>query len=236
MMELDRFEIQNGGQQGHAVECDPVFEQMIRQARRAHGAVTFAGDEQRRRPPGVSGKIQPYKLADGLNVALQSAEALQKVGVGGAAVAGSHRIDKHQIRLIQPRLIVVHELVRSGRQASVAVELHSFWSDAPHVQPDRCRARTAVEREHERTFGRVGYAVERVGDIEKIRFDLPLCAADRHHPRGRRVVQSGSVQAQFVFGDDRGLFLQRLCRFRIRLGLLGRRGVGAGPCLWPLGP
>ena len=109
---------------------------------------------------------------------------------------------------------------------------HPLRPERAQVQPDRGRARAAVEAEHERASGSRD-VVQGVGDEEDPRLGFPLGVLDRHQPGRGRVLELFAVDLDLMVGDDR-FFVCRSLGFRLLGGLLlagrnlGRRGLGLG--------
>ena len=144
---------------------------------RARRAVTFAEDEQRRRPALVAADVEPYEFAEGLDVSLNAPEFLHELGVGRAAESRADRVDQHQVAFVEQRVGIVFDAIRRRRHESIGLQHDFARTERSHVQPDRSRSRPAVEGEGERPLGRF-LAIERVGDIKHLRFDLPVAALD----------------------------------------------------------
>jgi hypothetical protein len=62
-----------------------------------------------------------------------------------AAVTGADRIDKDQVSLIQPGLLVVDQMIGRRRHGAISIHGDTSRADAPHVQPNRCRTRPTIE-------------------------------------------------------------------------------------------
>ena len=222
------LKIEDRRDQQDAVEREAPVDQVSGQPRRACRAVAFADHEQRRRPAPVARHVQADELADRLDVALHAPELAAQFGLGRAAVAGPHRIDEHQVGLVQPR----RARCRPADTAAPACVPSSFIATRLGPSAPRC-SQTDDEPGpplNEIVSGRldgIGDAVQRVRDEEDARLDLALRAADGQKSGCRGVAQRLAAGTQLVMGDDRRLrAVEGRCRLR-RLGLCRRRlGLG----------
>src|SRR5262249_34468269 len=92
------------------------------------------------------------ELADGLDVAREVRERLRLVAGDGAREAGADRVDEDEIRDVEQRVVVVDESAWwRHRHARLVRQLDPPRPERPQVEPDRRRARAAVEAEHDRS-------------------------------------------------------------------------------------
>ena len=225
--EPDLAEVQDGGHEQHAVEGDAgAIDQVAAQTGGARRAVTLPDQVERGSPPLVPGQVQPDELADAADVLLQAPELLA-VGLGlRAAVPGSHRVDEDQVGEVEPGGLVVHERVGGRRQAAVFQHLHPPGAERAQVEPDRRRARAAVERESERTVRGSAVAVGGVGDVEDLALRFTGVRTDRQRAGRSGVTERSSPYHDLVPGlDGAGFAFRRGTRLR-RLAL---RREGGGP-------
>ena len=103
-------------------------------------------------------------------------------------------------------MLVVHELVGRRRHPAVVEHLHALGPERPEVQPDRGRARPAVEREHERPLLGAARPVGRVGHEEDVGLDLALLVLEGHEAGGHAVLQDAPRQPELVLRGDGLLF------------------------------
>src|SRR6185437_14083489 len=100
------------------------------------------------------GEIKPDEFAHGFDVASETDEFLSLVALHSTAVAGAHRINEDEIRLIEPRIFVVHKLVWRRGHHAFRLHAHALGTDDAKVKPNGSRARTTIERERERPLFR----------------------------------------------------------------------------------
>src|SRR4051794_1185788 len=89
-----------------------MLDEVAGESRRARRAVALADEEERRLPALILRQVEADKLADRLDVALQTEISLREFGARGAAVARADRIDEDEIGRVEPRLLVVNETER----------------------------------------------------------------------------------------------------------------------------
>ena len=149
----------------------------------------------------------------------------------GDRVAGVRRIDEHEVEVLEPGLGIVRHRVGRRRHRPVLADDDTLRPQRAQMQPDRRRARAAVEDEAHRPRSRVGVG-EEIGGREDRRFGiaaLVVDAAGRHRDeRGDR-----AVVERLAIERDARFALVRRCReqlvdlvaqafFRVVVG--GRRG------------
>ncbi len=208
---------------------------MAGQAGGAGGAVALADQVQRRGPAVVPGQVHPDELADRLEVSVKRVELAVQLGFRGAGIAGPDRVDEDQIGAIEPGRLIIDQPVRRGGDRRPFGGRHPPRAEGPEVQPDRRRARSAIEAEHQRARFRGPRVIPRVGDREDPRLHLALGIPDRHQGGGRGVRQRLAFDHDRVMGDDR-FFIGRgpggvLLRLRWFSGLGLRRGLRFGRTL-----
>ena len=139
-----------------------------------------------------------------MDVALHAVHAARHLDVLGAAVSGAHGVDEDQVGPIEPGILVIFQLVRRRRHATVGQQLGTARPHAAHVHPHGRRTRTAIEAEGERTPGGIGDTVQRVGHIEDMGFGFAGGVLERHLGDGRGVVEGLAVNGHGVVRHDRG--------------------------------
>ena len=123
-----------------------------------------------------------------------------KFGGRGSGIAGGHGVHHDDVAAVeQGGGIVLHAIGRSRHEA-IRLEHHPFGPERAHVQPDRRRSRSTVERKRQRTPARI-LPVECVGDEEHLSFDLAVAALNRKPSRRRRVTKRLSVDRHLVMCD-----------------------------------
>ena len=168
-VEVDRGEIEHGGDEHQAVEVHAVpLLQVSRKTRGARGAVGFARQEFGREPALIAGDVQADEIADGFDVLLEAVPVLRLLAFHGTAVACAHRVDENEVGVVEDGILVVGQLERGRRQFAFVGEDHATRTEHAHVQPDRRGAWSAVEGEGDGTFGFVPHAVFGVGDEEDL--------------------------------------------------------------------
>ena len=191
--------------QDDAVERDSAVDQVSREARGAKCPVAFSGDEQRGELAVVARNVHPDEFADRLDIALHSVHAAGHFHRLCAAVARAHRIDEDQVRIVEPRVLVVLHAVGRLQHAAVGLQHRAARTHAAHVHPHRCRSRPAVEAEGERALGGIGDSVLGVSDVKDVCLRLARRILQRHLCDGGRVVQALAVDVDRVFRDYRSL-------------------------------
>ena len=86
------------------------------QARRPEHAVALAAEILRAPPAGVAGGVEPDELGHRGDVGILAEKLLGLLVLGGAAIAGGHRVDEHKIGHWQDRVLVGHKRKRRGGQ------------------------------------------------------------------------------------------------------------------------
>ena len=113
----DRAEIQHARQQHDPVQIHALLVlQIAGEVGGAGGAVAFAGQELGRCPAAMARSVEPDELAHRLHVAIHAVELPRVVPRRGTAVAGGDRVDEDQVRDVQDRVFVVHQLIRRRRR------------------------------------------------------------------------------------------------------------------------
>ncbi len=197
-----------------------MLQQVAGKRRGACGPVALSHQEQGRIPSFVPSQIEPDEFCNRRSITLDAKIFSGQLRLHGAAVASAHRIDEHQVGLVEPGILIVGNGIGRRWHEAFRLHLHDTWSDRAHVQPHRSRARTTIEAEHERPLRMIPTAllVERVGDKKYIGFSLALIILERHEASGGRVVQRCAADVEYVVRDD--------CR---RFGLALRAGSVAVP-------
>ena len=204
-----------------------ALELVPREPRRARGAVGLADEVLGTRPARVARAVQADEFAHALEVALVVVEFRHLLAGDHAAVAGADRVDEHEVRAVQQRMLVVDQPPRRRRRVALVVQLHAPRSQQAQVQPHRARARAAVERKRDGARFRLG-AVEGVGHEEDARprlvgLGLALLLALLLEDEGAAGHGVGDVPAReshAVAGDD-----HLVGRWRLLGGLLLLFGV-----------
>src|SRR5713226_6172519 len=119
---------------------------------RTRGAVALSKEEERRTPALVTRDVHADEFAEGLNVAFHSPKFLRRLSILATAEAGANRVHQNQVTLVEQGVrIVLHPVWRRGQEA-VRGKRHPPGTQRAHVQPDRRRSRTAVERKSHRAL------------------------------------------------------------------------------------
>src|SRR5215813_5187985 len=95
--------------------------------------------------------VHANEFAKGFNVAAHAPELRAKVRSVRTAVSGADGINEDKVRLVKPRVLIVLELIRWGRHRSVVEHLYSLWTHRSHMHEHRCRSRSAIECECQRS-------------------------------------------------------------------------------------
>ena len=139
--------------------------------------------------------------------------------------------------MLEPGMRVVADRIGRQRHRAVVVDLHPFRTERAQVQPDRGRARPAVEGEADRAPARLG-ALELVGNGEDGGLGLAARvgedrAGDRHELERGRIGHRLAAEPHLPFALDRRpgqeLFDQLAAPL---LGVLGRRRRAGGGGGW----
>lgn len=109
LLEQRGLEVEDRGDENNAVQGDTFFDEVACQPCGAGSAVTLSNKEKRRGPALVTCQVEADKLGDGFDVALQVPELLARFVIDGAAEAGSYRVNKDEVGVIQPRFRVVDQ-------------------------------------------------------------------------------------------------------------------------------
>src|SRR5207247_3550173 len=126
----------------------------------AGGAVAFPDDELRRGPTRVSRRVEANEFSHGTQVALDTVEFLRIVGLDRSTESGADRVDEHEICFVEQGILVANGPIGRRERAAVILQLDAPRPEQSQVQPDRRRARTAVERKCDRAPGRItGYVL-----------------------------------------------------------------------------
>jgi hypothetical protein len=91
-----------------AIDGDSPPQQNVRDARRACDAVAFTREIERRVPGLESVPIDADELGDRLGVAACLIELRAVFRLRGTAVARTDRVNEHEVRLIEPRALIVN--------------------------------------------------------------------------------------------------------------------------------
>ena len=179
-------------------------------------------------PTVVFVEVIPNELGEHLEVVARSGEIGHLRAGSGPRVAGHHRVDLHEIRRVERRVRIVDQVVGWGRLGAARTHVRMLGAHQTHAQPDRRRARAAVEEEGDGPRRHV-LLVSRVGDVEDGALRLPVVVANRHGAGVCRVRDRFAV-------DVRGVVRCRdsLDRRDARLGRF-RRGRGAAASSWRVG-
>ena len=230
---LKGLEAERGRKQGDAIERDALVGEISRNAGSPRSSVTLAKEKERRAPALVACEIEPDEFAESFDVTFDAEKFLGQLGVGGAAEAGLHGIDEHDIALVQQAMGIVRDAIGRGWQQAIGQHRDPPRSQRAHMKPDGRRPRAAVERESQRTLFNI-LTVEGVGHEKHLGFDLAVAALDGKASRGRRVFQHLAVYRDLAmrhhrrnFGDvilffifvSPGLWRSYLLIFRWRRGL-----------------
>src|SRR5439155_14460374 len=98
--------------------------------------------------------------------------------VSRATESCAHRIDEHQVTLVEQSVRIVCKPVGRWRQEAFWLEDHFAWTQRTHVKPKRGRSRAAIEGKRKRSLGDV-LCIQGVGHIEHLGFDLTISPLDR---------------------------------------------------------
>ena len=135
------------------------------------------------------------KSASACGVLLDAEEIAFVLAVAGAAIAGCHGIDEHEIGEVEPARIVGDEAGRGAEQFPLGARLDGFGADGAEVKIGRGRARPAVEDEIDRPLRVLRLA--HIGDVKDIGQVLASCVAERKRAGLRAVgdLDAGEMDA-----------------------------------------
>ena len=119
---------------------------------------------------------------------------------------------------------VVDDVIGRRRHESFRAHIDAPRTQRAHMQPDRCRAGTAVEDEDQRPLGDLGSRLQRVGGVEDLGDDLVVLVFQRQLAGRGLVGQRVIAQRQLMRGDDRRLFADFGLVFLVVFGLVGHCG------------
>jgi hypothetical protein len=174
-------------------------------------------------------------VAQAGDVAVDRQHLLARVVARGDRVAGVRRIDEHEVEVLEPAERVVLHLVGRRQHGAVVADAQALRAHRAQLQPDRGRARAAVEREaHRARLGVAGLALELVGRREHRGLGLAALVGlgrvdDRDEGALDLVVQLLAAQLDRAGAALRRGGQQLLDRIALRLlGLVGIGLVGGG--------
>ena len=99
------------------------------------------------------------------------------------------RVDKNDVRDIQPCKGVVFNDVRRRRERAIREHRDTLGANRAKVQPDRAGTRATIERDQEWTIFRVINAIKRVIRVEQQGINSAIFVFDRQIAGLCRVVQ-----------------------------------------------
>ncbi len=101
-VELRRLKIQDRRNQDDAIEIHSVpLLKVPGKARRARGAVTFAGEEFWRGPAFVASGIEPNEIRDGLDIFGDAVKLFRRFAGNGSAVPSRDGINEYEVADVQ---------------------------------------------------------------------------------------------------------------------------------------
>ena len=153
--EDQRLQVHGAGHQDQAAERRADALQLVGQRRTARRAVAFAGQVQRRAPALVARQPEPHDLGQRLDIAIHRQHLLARGLAGGDGPAGVRRVDEDEVEVFEPAVRVVGHGIGRGGHAAVVRHHHALRAEGAQVQPDRRRARPAVEGKAHRPAGGV---------------------------------------------------------------------------------
>ena len=202
----DRLDVGRDGDEYQPVEREGALAQVVDDGRPAGGAVALAQQVFWRRPAIVVAHVLHDEAAHGVDVRVDPEELIVLVVADRVGESRPDRIDHHEIAPVEDAEFVVHGPIGSRRSRTRIGDHHPLRSEHAHVQPERRRARSAVEREHERPHAAFG-VVPHVRDIADARDRLVLVVADDEGAGGGGVVEGPAADGEVMLGD-------RALRFR----------------------
>lgn len=130
--------VQNVRHQNDSVQIHPVVRlQVVPQRHRAKRPVALANQELRRIPPVVPAHVGVDELRQRADVRIHAPEILVLRLPHGVAESRPHRVDENFVALVNQRILVVHQLVWSGRSRPGVRGHDAARAVSPHVDPDR---------------------------------------------------------------------------------------------------
>ncbi len=160
----------------------------------------------------VHGQVAPDEAIECAQILIDAGEILRRPFTDCAGVARERRIDKHQVSLVEQRVLIRHELERRTCCRIRAVGLDAHRRKRSHVQPQCRRARsTVVEKAHRPRTGLD--AIERVTDVKHASVRLVVVIANEQVARGRGVLERLAAERHFMMRDDGSLGRNRRLLF-----------------------
>ncbi len=189
--------------QDHAIEVDPLTDEVLGEDRRARGAVALAQQEFRGFEPIVALHVALDELRERARIAIDPIEHLRLADADDAAVAGAHGIDEHQVGRTQNAVGVRHQPVRRLFTPDLAGcgPLDPSRTEAADVDQRGGEPRSAVVREGHRTLARIAHAVLRIGDVEHAGGGLALRVLQQDRTGGRRVADALTADHHAAVGN-----------------------------------
>ena len=148
--EDDALQVHRARDQDQPRERDAGALQLVGHRRAARRAVALAGEIDRRAPALVARQPDAHHLGQRGDVAVDREHLLARLGARRRRPAGVRRIDEDQVEVLEPAVRVVGDGVRRHRHAAVVGRDDALRAERAEVQPDRRRARAAVEGEAHR--------------------------------------------------------------------------------------
>src|SRR6185369_6808634 len=100
-------------------------------------------------------------------------------------------------------------MVRRRGHGAVGIHRHAPWPKRAHMQPNRGRTWSTIERKCQRPLLTIADTVKRVRHEKDSRFSFAVAILERHHAHGGRVLERLSADSNLVMSDDRRLFRNR---------------------------
>src|SRR5262249_16748115 len=115
----------------------------------------------------------------------------------------------NEIGDVEEGSVVVDELIRRWEQGTDVTHLHAARTECAKVQPNRRRARAAVEGEGDGPLSEIADVVLCVGDVEDAGLWRAVFELQQSCARGRSVFDLLSTQAEHMLCLDNFLFRRR---------------------------
>jgi hypothetical protein len=116
------------------------------------------------------------------------------------AVAGADRIDEDEVGEVEPGFGVRQEGRHGRRRRGLDIHRQAPWPKPPEMQPDRGRARTAIERERDGPLPWI-CAIERIGDVGHFGERAALRIGNWQRARGCREGKRTAGQFDHMLGN-----------------------------------
>ena len=158
--------MQHGRNQDQSAEGDTHINQTPGETGATGCAIGLSGHKERACPAVVTCQEEADELRETVQISINAKELLRRFFILGVGEAGLDRVDKDDVRDIQPCKGVVFNDVRRRRQRAIREHRNTLGANRPKVQPDRAGTRATIERDQQRAVLWVIDAIKGVIRVE----------------------------------------------------------------------